>query len=241
MILDTNSLVKKLFWLSCTVVLVYYSIFLSYLNLLAYQANDVVTQVKVIDNQTLTFPAVTICLIEYYFRYSPYSSELKIPKMNDAFVYCYFDNLQNQFKLEDFEYVPIYAGPFWDKNFDCYKFNGRGSGSEIRTSTKFGWNSGLNLYFNLTKNQTLFYYIGDTDVQPTERDLTKQVQQNVDKRIYIELKKSVDIKLPKPYSNCTDNINTETSHLVREIIQKNITYRQKYCYELCYKDRDAEH
>jgi hypothetical protein len=40
--------------------------------------------------------------------------------------------------------------------------------------------------------------------------------------------------LPEPYSPCTEKINAGTSFLVKEIIQQNITYTQKFCYDICF-------
>ena len=50
------------------------------------------------------------------------------------------------------------------------------------------------------------------------------------------IKKTVDRKLAKPFSNCSDNISSGTSDLVRQILEQNVTYRQKKCYELCYQE-----
>ena len=160
--------------------------------------------------------------------------------MRDILIDYFFEDINNPCTLDDFEYVPIYAGPFWDKNFDCYKFNGGRNAlnheTEIFSSSKVGYRSGLNINFNLTKNRPLCYFIGDTYVKPIWTELNNIIQRNHENSIYVVIKKSVDIKLPKPYSNCTGNINIETSNLVKEIIQQNITYRMKYCYELCYNN-----
>ena len=56
----------------------------------------------------------------------------------------------------------------------------------------------------------------------------------------IAVQKSYISKLPKPYSDCTENlddINSFDSDLFRFIIQLNNTYRRSDCYNLCYQNK----
>ena len=56
----------------------------------------------------------------------------------------------------------------------------------------------------------------------------------------IAVHKSYISKLPKPYSDCTqnlDDINSFDSDLFRFIIKQNNTYRQTDCYNLCYQNK----
>ena len=56
----------------------------------------------------------------------------------------------------------------------------------------------------------------------------------------IAVYKTYNTKLPKPYSDCTDNldnINAFDSDLFRFIIKQNNTYRRTDCYNLCYQNK----
>ncbi len=53
---------------------------------------------------------------------------------------------------------------------------------------------------------------------------------------YIGIKKTVDSKLPYPYNDCKNVINSETSLLVKKILEQNMTYRKINCYDLCIQE-----
>lgn len=81
----------------------------------------------------------------------------------------------------------------------------------------------------------MYYFVGDNNVKPVWTELmTHLVQRSVEKTLLVDIKKSVDIKLPFPYSNCSGSINPGTSYLVKEIIEQDIAYSKKFCTELCY-------
>jgi hypothetical protein len=46
------------------------------------------------------------------------------------------------------------------------------------------------------------------------------------------MQKTVDIKLPMPYSNCSENIDSQKS--IYKINGQHMGYRQKNCYESCF-------
>jgi hypothetical protein len=50
---------------------------------------------------------------------------------------------------------------------------------------------------------------------------------------FIQIKKTIDIKLPAPYSSCERVISAARSHLVKQILEQHLTYRKVYCYDLC--------
>ena len=56
---------------------------------------------------------------------------------------------------------------------------------------------------------------------------------------YIGIKKTVDSKLPYPYNDCKKVINSETSHLVKKILEQNMTYRKINCYDFCIQEYAA--
>ena len=66
--LGTNSLFKKVFWFIAFIALFASCMYVVDRNVKGFQANDVVTQFKVIDFESMTFPAVTFCITDFNFR-----------------------------------------------------------------------------------------------------------------------------------------------------------------------------
>jgi hypothetical protein len=115
----------------------------------------------------------------------------------------------------------------------CYTFNGGKEGA--LSSKQIGLFSGLKFALNLKKTEKLFFAVHDNNEMVEFTELIDVIEQNDGKIALVGLKKTVGVKLPKPYSNCTENINSKTSHLVRAILEQNVTYRQMNCYALCYR------
>ncbi len=197
-----------------------------------YYEHDVVTQIKNINDEQLVFPAITFCLLD--FSESPVTPR----NLSDVFIGCHFESIDNKCFFEDFEDFVVY-NPYLEINYPCYKFNGGKNASnhvtKLLSTQDIGYFSGLNLRLK-PSNSFLYYYVGYNGVRPTNIELSQSISLNrtSGQLISARIQKTDDIKLPYPYSNCTQNINSETSYLVKEIIEKNITYRQVYCYELCY-------
>lgn len=234
-LLETSSFFKKVFWLNCMIVLFVTGMIFVDRNVKGFQAYDVVTQIKVIDDETLTFPAITFCLAEF----NPENpSIIKPHDLRSAFNYYYFDNeLFSNF--DNFEYVSIYTRSINDQSLDCYVFNG---GKKIFQNEKIallsnqvGRSSGLMLTLNMSKTNVLYYHIGYDNVKPlfSELEIVIYTEKNY---VYMGIKKTVNLMLPKPYSDCTENIDSEMSDLVEKILEQNITYRRDYCFDLCYNN-----
>jgi hypothetical protein len=229
-VLNTNKLFKKVFWLINMITLFAICMFFVNLNFENYQSNDVVTQIKLVENATMLFPAITFC----------FSSDKKVNLSDKWGGLCNFDSIQNC-SINDFENTPLKMENIvqYTKGFlNCYTFNGgknrSGQDKNIFLSNRTGIESGLVISFNLTENEDVLYYTGDNSVHPTLSELRNVVSQDEGKVVYVGLKRIVDEKLPEPHSPCSDNINSKTSYLVKEIIDQNMTYRQENCYELCY-------
>ena len=221
-LLETSSIFKKVFWLSCMIVLFVTGMNLVVSNVKEYEAHDVVTHIKDIYVETLTFPAITFCLAEY----SPENPTLiKSRDLRSVFSYYYFE-FENFLNLNLFEFISIDTYSIDDQSLDCYVFKGE-------QNQKVGRGTGLFLTLNMSKNDVLYYHIGYDNIRPlfSELESLTYTERNF---VYIGLKKTVDLMLPKPYSNCKENINSKTSYFVDQIAEQNITYRQKYCYELCF-------
>lgn len=227
-LLRTNSFFKKVFWLICTIPLFGYCMLLVYNNYMGYAEFNVVTQIKVVENETLSFPAITFCLYDLVTFISP--------NLSEVLKNCSFENTIGC-SSNDFEYFEIYD-PWPNANVGCYKFNGgfnaSGQPTNILQSSIFGTMSGLSLHFNLTVQNFLFYFVGENKVVPVYTELNSMLQGG--KFIYANIQAKKDIKLPQPYSKCIEDISSETSHLVEQILEQNITYRKTNCYDLCFKE-----
>ena len=233
-VLNTTNFVKTAFSALFMLGLFLFCIFYIRTNVKSYQSNDVVTQIKGINENEIDFPAVTLCLFDYT-RDTDISRDL-----SEVFQGCYFNHFNNPCTLNEFEH-------FYKKNvasdldYNCYKFNGGRNISnhelEIRTTQLVGCYSGLILNLNLSKTDTINYFVGDNQVQPVVSELDSIIESNKEagKYVAIGIKKTVDIKIPVPYSNCTDKITPDISYLVKRITDLNIAYRQKNCYQLCFE------
>ena len=221
-VLDTQSLIKKVFWFSCMITLVVLCSIIVERNYRSFQSNEVVTQIKNIYSNDITFPAVT-----FY-----------IEGFRDKFVGCFFESTQHPCKIDEFEIVQIDFPLNNRSSLVGYKFNGGKNSSNYKTnvleSSKIGLMSGLSIELNSSVSDTLWFHVGENTAKPLffEFDVIKLNQKG--KAVYVQFKKIVDIKLPKPYSNCIEVIDSETSHLVKQILENNVSYRQEHCYEMCY-------
>lgn len=227
-ILGTNNPVKKLFGLISFIVLTLTGMLYVHRNLESYQMNEVVTQIKEIDVETLTFPAVTFCLLTVSNNLQVNSIELE-----GVLTECYFESRTHKCTLADFETIQIYMR-FAGKLLSCSKYNGGSNGARILTSSHVGTDTGLNVRFDLLADGYLFYHVGDSNVKPIGAELDNIIQLIDSKYIGVQMKKTFYNKLPKPYSNCTESITAQSSFLASEFFEQNITYRQKHCFEICY-------
>jgi hypothetical protein len=223
-ILETKSPVKKVFWLGCMIIFIVFGLIIVRQNYESYQSHDVVTQIKNIDSNKMIFPAVTVCVID--FTQYPLSVS---KNLSNFLVECRFEEMgsNKSCNLTDFVYFPLDGGM---TVHNCFKYNGGRNASNILNSSEFGVFSGLKLRLNSIANESLIYYVGDNNVQPVFSDIQGAFKLT-GKFTSVKIKKIVDIKRPRPYSNCSEDINRETSDLVKKILAQNVTYRQKNCYE----------
>ncbi len=122
---------------------------------------------------------------------------------------------------------------------ECYSFNTGKNG--LLLTNVVGMGTGLHIIFNLSQMEKLLFKVHDNNEKPTFVELNNIVEQDNGKSVLVEMKKTIETKYPFPYSNCTENIHSETSHLVRKILQQNITYRQRNCYSLCFTEYMDNH
>lgn len=236
-LLRTYNPFKKLFAIAWIIALVAGCLIFVRGNIYGFLEYGVVTEIKNQEQETLIFPAVTICLqtLNYTVDSDGYPNRRWMVSQNLSMVLkmCTFE--QEPCSFEDFEYFQLFFA-FFNANLNCYKFNSGKNASnheiQLQQSTQFGGFSGLTLTLNLeSKRQFIMYFVGDNKVRPIYTQLTKIAQPA--KIMFVDIKKTVDIKLPEPHGRCVDDITSETSHLTKKIIEQDIAYTQKYCYDLC--------
>ena len=83
-VLSTNSLVKKVFCVLCLITLASACVYFADQNIRGYKEYNVVTQIKIIENQTITFQAVTMCLQDIR-KLETVSNTFNINIFNDMF------------------------------------------------------------------------------------------------------------------------------------------------------------
>ena len=223
--LGTNSMFKKVFWF-----LVFSALFSSCMlvvdrNLKGYQSNDVVTQFKVIEDENMIFPAVTFCI----FDFNLYSINWTSKNLSSKLINCTFASQP----CNESYFEPIQLKNSIQK-LDCYSFNSGKNG--LLAATEVGSGSGMNILFNLSRTEKLSFIVHENNERPLLAELEHIIEQDNGKIVRVEMRKTIDTKEPFPYSNCTKNIKLETSDLVKEILEQNISYRQIHCFELFYEE-----
>lgn len=118
-----------------------------------YNQHNVVTQVKNVKIEALTFPTITFCLQEYIYIFDTLNGT---PSMAEAYISNNFSNFPIKCSFEgrpcyihgDFEYVPMYYQfEAIELTLSCYRFNG-GKDGPLLKSTQFESYSGLVILFD---------------------------------------------------------------------------------------------
>ncbi len=190
---------------------------------------DVVTKVRIIHSDNLTFPAITICHFDEFFNRS----------INEVIKNCHFAN--SRCDASDFEIVDmILINQGFVKK--CFKFNGGknylGDPIELKVSYEKGYSAGLILDLLLPEQSQLNYYINENRILPLVDEFKGVVKTGYGNYAFLAMDKLVEIRLGEPHNSCIKNLNsnetTFSSLLFDEIIKLNISYRREYCYQLCF-------
>ena len=163
---------KKVFCIMCMIPLFSACVFYVAENYSDFSEYNVLTQIKIKENKTMLFPAVTVCLYDSKNR----ALVIDLGKvLND----CYYDSSRSKFSKADFENFNVTNARRGDV-YNCYKFNGGSDFAKRQTnmlaSKKFGKYTGLTLNLTLTKNEIMFYYVGDNNVKPVFSEFTSFLQ-----------------------------------------------------------------
>ncbi len=164
-LLRTNSSAKKLFYLAFMLALFSACLYFAYKNISGFQEHNVVTQIKIKEkDDTMDFPAVTICLQER--RVLRNVTHFLPRSLDDALEKCLFD--KHKCSQNDFHNFQVYQ-QHRNGHFNCYQFNGgrNASNHEVATkkSKKFGTRSGLEIHLNYSVNDYFLYFVGDQKVR----------------------------------------------------------------------------
>ncbi len=228
-VLNASNPLAKLLWVSFFLVL-----FILFLLNVIENINDfcqytVITEIKTVNEYPMTLPAVTFCLSS--FLSSPANLTLEKYLLN-----CSISGIRCDTK--DF-YSYETKSIFYNSTMTCYVLNGgrNSSGSsEIKSARKTGYNSGFVLYFVLPDDRFLNYYINDAYVKPTLYEFSSFRFILPGTSSYLGIEKTVESKLEFPFNNCRNLGNFPDSHLVRQLSEANVTYRQVNCFENCYQN-----
>ena len=166
-ILKTNSVVKKIFFLVCMATLFIGCMYYIEQNYLDFRENNILTQIKIRENKTLVFPALTVCI------YHAVNRSISL-NWSHLLADCYYEHVGNKCFANDFENLKVTNARRGDF-YNCYKFNG-GKKNSFLISTKFGKYSGLTLNVTLSKSEIMFYYVGDNRVRPVFSEFTNFLQ-----------------------------------------------------------------
>ena len=180
-LLDTDSLFKKVLWSIC--ILIFFGLCMLYveLNVRSFTSRDVVTQVKVVSNEILPFPAVTFCLTEYVFG-DFFGEEVEIKSLDFSGVFhaASFERPTNHVSINDFEKFSMFTNAEINGSLDCFTFNGGRNASwqkqQILSSKQISSGSGLDITLDLNGSDTLFYFVSDNGVRPIFNELENLIE-----------------------------------------------------------------
>lgn len=226
-VLGISSCFKKLFLVFFYILLVASCLYFIVITVIEYADYNVVTEIKVREEETMTFPAVTFCLM----KFNPMTEQIISRSLEDAVIKCLFLG-QGPCRFKEFSHFQLTSASLDPIVYDCYQFNGKNSlRTDLYKTSQFGANTGLILSLNVSKSEFVYYFVGDNGVRPVFQEMINIAQTG--KYIWADIRKKVDIKLPAPYSDCTRSITPAASSLVSKVLQQGITYRKVNCYELC--------
>ncbi len=192
-----------------------------------YLNYEVVTVVETIYEQPSVFPTVTFC---------PSSKN----DFNDK-------NLSDLVKGSRFGYdTNISADPgnhfeeFFSQQYGkCFRFNSERNMTNHTISKKYSTIGGRNSYFWLTLNYGLLLWIHNKSSPPNIQSFNNHDDPLlIDKGSfnYLAIDRTIETKLPRPYSQCYDDPMTFEGNktIIIYILSLNESYSQIKCLELCF-------
>lgn len=228
--LKTSSCFKKLLYVLFTIPLVAACLYFMTETFRDFSKFDVITDIQPKEEETMTFPAVTFCLVSFDYV----TGQRTARSLRDAIIECSFKGKTEPCSFKDFFNFQLISDE--STTYDCYQFNSLNSPNPgLYETSLVGAGSGLTLTLNLSDTEFVYYYVGDNGVRPVFKEMINIAQMG--KYLWIDFRKLVEIKLPDPFSSCTLDISPGTSDLVKYVLDQNITYRKVNCFDRCKEDR----
>ncbi len=122
-LLHSSSVYKKLLFLTTVSIVFACCALLVLRNIVQYTDYSVVTRIQIGENDSLTFPAVTICLQDLHFHADV--DDFRITPLTLAGVLndCWFESMERNCTHSDFEYRSVYNS-YYNTYTNCYRING---------------------------------------------------------------------------------------------------------------------
>ncbi len=182
---------------------------------------DVVTNIRIVHESEMSFPAVTFCPV----KYSSFDKVLILRVQFDS----------KEMPVESLKIINIFDR---DEKTDkkCLQFNAKNifSADEILKSSKQGYIGGLRLFYYSQIPIDLAVFIHENTELPIYYESLLIAKFNRETPITIE--KTAQISLGSPYNDCIEKekIDSLESRLLRETVNLGYSYKRSNCYELCF-------
>ncbi len=204
-----------------------------YENFSDYYQYSVITEIKSINLDSMTLPAVTFCISSF----PNFDTNLTLEK---TLFSCGIENISCGFSsFYSFEIKTNWLNKSINSvNLTCYVLNGgrnsSGHSTDIKASKETGLFSGIRVFFFLPKDHVIHYYVNDAFIRPTRNEISSDRFILPGFASYIKLEKTIETKLEFPFSECRSSI--PNSFLKREFQNLNLTYRKVNCLEVCLRN-----
>ncbi len=200
-----------------------------------YYKYDVITNIERVTPENVTFPAITLCTLDGYWRDHYRDGRLVINDrvknnsnlLKQFIIFTFFYSDKNGSYLRVDNHLDFFKTTTQDNKYflDCFKFNAiKNKSVELfkATTTVDGYLVSFknfyiekiseNQYYNYSLIIPIFYgYIGENSLKSSDK--MKYFVLNIDRYHQIEIiKESVETKLPEPYNSCKESSVNEPYH-----------------------------
>lgn len=148
--------------------------------------------------------------------------------LNEFVISCWFDRDQCTENMFEWVFDPYYGS--------CYIFNF----NQTLYSSKSGNLNGLEIQLYISQAPDAFEsFTSSLGAHVTILNRTSVTHASdgfdvaVDTKTSVSLSRVYSKRLPRPYSECVEDLSSYKSELVEYILEKNLTYTQTLCYEFC--------
>jgi hypothetical protein len=213
----------KVIWTIFLIVFFFLAIFFCTKSLQSYLEFETITSIYEIVEKETEFPTISIC--------NPNIRSFSITLLDLRF--------NGQILTSDWQnHIEKYKDVWYG---DCYRFNSGFNMTKQKVPIKYlkrsGRNDGFNLEFYLDPRRDIgemLVYIHNHTMTPSTINNKAYYISSSCKNNFI-VKKKIDIKLDSPFNDCYKNVSNSLSNktLINFIQNKNRTYTQNECFDLC--------